>query len=124
VDNTDKVAQLYEDAERQAAEAAERVVGSGGFASLLGMLAENAAAVTKLGADAMDLALRNARLAGRRDVIRLGVKLARTEDKLERVLQEVEALRDEVRVSREDAARAAAANGDSGRKKRAAAKSS
>ena len=39
MDNAEKVAQLYEDAEKQAAEAAERYVGSGGFASLLGMLA-------------------------------------------------------------------------------------
>ena len=124
MDTTEKVAQLYEDAERQAAEAAERVVGSGGFASLLGMLAENTAAMTRLGADAMDLALRNARLAGRRDIIRLGQKLARTEDKLERVLQEVEALRDEVRAAREDATRGPAANGDTGRRERATAKSS
>jgi hypothetical protein len=59
-------------------------------------MAENAAALTKLGNDAMDLALRNLRLAGRRDVVRLGRQLARTEDKLERVLQEVEMLRDQL----------------------------
>jgi hypothetical protein len=49
--------------------------------------------VTKLGTDALDLTLRNLRIAGRRDVVRLARQLARTEDKLERVLQEVEQLR-------------------------------
>ena len=44
----------------------------------------------------MDLVLRNLRLAGRRDVVRLARQLARTEDKLERVLQEVETLRDQL----------------------------
>jgi hypothetical protein len=90
----DQVARLYEEAESEAAKATERLVGSGGFVSLLGQLAENAAALTKLSGDALDLALRNLRLAGRRDIIRLSRQLARTEDKLERVLQEVEAVRD------------------------------
>jgi hypothetical protein len=90
----EQVARLYEQTESEAAKASERLVGSGGFASLLGQMAENAAALTKLSGDALDLALRNLRLAGRRDVIRLSRQLARTEDKLERVLQEVEAVRD------------------------------
>jgi hypothetical protein len=38
----------------------------------------------------------NLRLAGRRDITRLGRQLGRTEDKLELVLQEVERLRDQV----------------------------
>jgi hypothetical protein len=95
----EQVARLYEQAEFEAAKATERLVGSGGFASLLGQLAENGAALTKLSGDALDLALRNLRLAGRRDIIRLSRQLARTEDKLERVLQEVEAVRD--RLERE-----------------------
>jgi hypothetical protein len=95
----EQVARLYEQTESEAAKATERLVGSGGFASLLGQLAENTAALTKLSGDALDLALRNLRLAGRRDVIRLSRQLARTEDKLERVLQEVEAVRD--RLERE-----------------------
>ncbi len=94
MDPAEQVARLYERTEAEAAKASERLVGSGGFASLLGQLAENAAAVTKIGADTMDLILRNLRLAGRRDLVRLGRQLGRTEDKLERVLQEVEALRD------------------------------
>jgi hypothetical protein len=93
---SEQVARLYEQMEVQAAQAGERLVGSGGFASLLGQLAENTAAMTKLTADGMDLVLRNLRVAGRRDVIRLARQLARTEDKLERVLQEVEGLRAEL----------------------------
>ncbi len=92
----EQMARLYEQAEAAAARASERLVGSGGFASLLGQMAENAAALTKLSGDALDLAIRNLRLAGRRDVIRLGRQLARTEDKLERVLQEIEALQDQL----------------------------
>lgn len=94
--NADRPTQLYEEMEANAADAMERLVGSTGFGGLLGQFAENAAAMTKLGADAMDLVLRNLRVAGRRDVVRLGQQLARTEDKLERVLQEVEELRDEL----------------------------
>jgi hypothetical protein len=93
------VARLYEQAESEAAKASERLVGSGGFASLLGQFAENAAAISKLSGDALDLVLRNLHLAGRRDVIRLSRQLARTEDKLERVLQEIEVVRD--RLDRE-----------------------
>jgi hypothetical protein len=95
----EQVARLYEQAESEAAKASERLVGSGGFASLLGQLAENGAALTKLSGDAFDLTLRNLRIAGRRDIIRLSRQLARTEDKLERVLQEIEAVRD--RLDRE-----------------------
>jgi hypothetical protein len=92
----EQVARLYEQAEAQAAKASESLVGSRGFASILGQLAENAAALTKLGNDAMDLMLRNLRIAGRRDIVRLARQLARTEDKLERMLQELEALRDQL----------------------------
>ncbi|HWE08191.1 MAG TPA: hypothetical protein VG325_02480 [Solirubrobacteraceae bacterium] len=94
---SEQASRLYEEAESEAAQAAERLVGSHGFASLLGQLAENAAAMTKLGYDAMDLVLRNLRVAGRRDVVRLARQLGRTEDKLERVLQELEQVRDELR---------------------------
>jgi hypothetical protein len=93
---SEQVARLYEEAEGQAAQAGEHLVGTQGFASLLGQLAENAAALTKLGNDAMDLVLRNLRLVGRRDVARLARQLGRTEDKLERVLQELEDLRDQL----------------------------
>ena len=115
---SDQVAALYEQLESQAAQASEHLVGTRGFAGLLGQMAENTAALTKLGNDAMDLVLRNLRLAGRRDVVRLARQLARTEDKLERVLQELEALRDQLDppeapppASRTPAARAPASRG-------------
>jgi hypothetical protein len=97
-----QVSRLYEQAETQAARASEELVGSRGFGGLLGQFAENAAAVTKLSSDAMDLVLRNLRVAGRRDVVRLARQLARNEDKLERVLQEVEQLRDELSRARKE----------------------
>jgi hypothetical protein len=94
-----EAARLYEESEAATAKAMERMVSSEGFGVVLARLAENAAAIAKLGADGMDLVLRNFRVAGRSDVIRLGRQLARTEDKLERVLQEVEELRAEMRSS-------------------------
>src|SRR3954451_2556401 len=109
MENADRVARLYEDAEEQAAKAAERLVGSQGFGALLGQLAENSAALAKLGSDAMDITLRNLRLAGRRDIVRLSRQLTRTEDKLERVLQEVEELRAD--LARDRAAEVAKGNG-------------
>jgi hypothetical protein len=73
----------------------------------------------------MDLALRNLRLAGRRDIVRLSRQLARTEDKLERVLQEVEALRAEVAGGRGSGEAAAQGNGRrQGSRRRSAAKPS
>ena len=110
----EQVARLYEQAESQAAKASERLVGSHGFVSLLGQLAENAAALTKLSNDAMDLVIRNLRVAGRRDVIRLARQLGRTEDKLERVLQELEEVRDQLR-DRDEQARGASSARASGR---------
>jgi hypothetical protein len=112
---SEQVARLYEQAETQAAQASERLVGSQGFASVLGQLAENAAALTKLGNDTLDLMIRNLRLAGRRDVVRLARQLGRTEDKLERVLQELEELRDQ--VSDQPAQGRPAASGASSRKR-------
>jgi hypothetical protein len=117
-----QVSRLYEQAEAQGARASEELVGSSGFAALLGRMAENVAALTKLSGDSLDLVLRNLRVAGRRDVISLARQLARTEDKLERVLQEVEALRDELTrraADTQSGARAAAARPSSGRDGRA-----
>jgi hypothetical protein len=69
------------------------------------MATENVVALAKIGADVGDLMVRNMRLAGRADIARLGRQLARTEDKLETVLQEVERLQDELRAERERAAK-------------------
>ena len=114
---SEQVARLYEQAETQAAQASERLVGSQGFASVLGQLAENAAALTKLGNDAMDLVIRNLRVAGRRDVVRLARQLGRTEDKLERVLQELEELRDQVGDGGRRAAPSRSSSGSAARRR-------
>ncbi|HYY22825.1 MAG TPA: hypothetical protein VE780_13195 [Thermoleophilaceae bacterium] len=93
----DQVRRLYEESEARTAKAMEQLVSRDSFGELLARTTENAMALTKLGFDAMDLVVRNLRIAGRRDVTNLGRQLARTEDKLETVLQEVERLRDELR---------------------------
>ncbi len=115
MDPAEHVARLYERTEAEAAKASERLVGSGGFASLLGQTAENIAALTRIGNDTMDLVLRNMRVAGRRDIVRLARQLGRTEDKLERVLQEVEALRDRLEELGEPSNGARAGTGTSRR---------
>jgi hypothetical protein len=89
------VRSLYEEMESDTAQAFEELVSKPSFGVLLARMAENVAAITRIGSDAGDLVLRNLRLAGRADVTRLARQLHRTEDKLERVLQELEALRDE-----------------------------
>jgi hypothetical protein len=96
----EQIRQLYERAESRTAESFERLVAGDAFGELLARTTENVVALTRIGFDVADLVVRNLRLAGRADVARLGRSLGRTEDKLERVLQEVEALRDEVQKSR------------------------
>jgi hypothetical protein len=99
---------LYEEAESRVAKAAERVVSRDSFGELLAMATENVVAVTRMSFDALDLVWSNLRLAGRRDITRLGRQLGRTEDKLEQVLQEVERLRDQVESSSDNGAKPAA----------------
>jgi hypothetical protein len=91
-----QVRELYEQAESRTAQAFEELVSLPSFGVLLARSAENAAAIARIGSDFADLVLRNLRLAGRADVTRLARQLHRTEDKLERLLQEVEELRDEL----------------------------
>ena len=91
-----QVRALYEQAESDTAKALEELVAKPSFGRLLAMSAENIAALTRISADTADFWLRNFRLAGRADIVRLARQLHRTEDKLERVLQEVESLRDEL----------------------------
>jgi hypothetical protein len=102
-----QVRALYEQAESQTARAFEELVSKPSFGVLLARTAENVAAIARIGSDVSDLVLRNLRLAGRADVTRLARQLHRTEDKLERVLQELEELRDEL-------AHAPSTNGSSG----------
>ena len=89
---TQEAKRLYEQAESQTAQAMEQLVGREGFGELLGRVTENAMALTRVGQGMLDMGVRNLRVAGREDVVRLARQLARTEDKLERVLQEVERL--------------------------------
>jgi len=92
----EQVRALYEQTESLTARAFEELVSKPSFGLLLARSAENVAAIARIGSDFGDLVLRNLRLAGRGDITRLHQQLHRTEDKLERVLQEVEELRDEL----------------------------
>lgn len=92
----DQIRALYEEAETGTAKALEDLVGSRSFGWVFARSAENIAAMARISSDMADLVLRNLRVAGRADVTRLARQLQRTEDKLERVLQEVEQLRDEL----------------------------
>jgi len=89
----EQIKNLYEQSETQTARAFEELVSRDSFGEVLAHMTENVVGLTKLATDAFDLVLRNLRLAGRQDVTRLARQLARTEDKLEQVLQEVEELR-------------------------------
>src|SRR5947209_799568 len=82
----EQIKSLYEESESRTADAFE----------LLARMTENVVGVTKIATDTFDLVLRNLRLAGRQDITRLARQLARAEDKLELVLQEVEGLREQV----------------------------
>ena len=85
---------LYEEAETRTGQAFEQLVSRDSFGELLARVTENVVGITKIATDAFDLILRNLRLAGRQDITRLARQLARTEDKLELLLQEVERLQD------------------------------
>jgi hypothetical protein len=86
----EEVRRLYEEAESKTGRAFEAVVARDSFGELLARVTENVVALTKIRTDVFDLALRNLRLAGRQDITRLARQLARTEDKIELLLQEVE----------------------------------
>jgi hypothetical protein len=85
---------LYEEAETRTGQAFEHLVSRDSFGELLARVTENVVGVTKIATDTFDLILRNLRLAGRQDITRLSRQLARTEDKLELLLQEIERLQD------------------------------
>ena len=91
-----QVKALFEETETRTAQAFDRVVSRDAFGEVMAMVTENTMAMVKLGNGAADMVLRNLRLASRRDLTQLGRQLARTEDKLELVLQEVEGLREEL----------------------------
>jgi hypothetical protein len=91
---------LAEEAEARTATATEQLVAGEAFGELLARATANALGLWRIASDTADLVVRNLRLAGRADIARLGRALARNEDKLERVLQEVELLRDELERAR------------------------
>jgi hypothetical protein len=91
---------MFKDGEAAFAAATEQTVQRDAFGELLARTTENVMALTKIAFDVADVIVRSLRLAGRRDIDRLGRQLARTEDKLELVLQEIEALRAENSGSR------------------------
>jgi hypothetical protein len=95
-DPTEEVRRLYEDAEKRTAAAMEGLVKRDAFGELLARTTENILALTRMGNDAADLVVRNLRIAGRRDITELARQIARTEDKLELVLQEVERLQEQL----------------------------
>jgi len=95
-DPTEEVRRLYEEAEKRTADAMEGLVKRDAFGELLARATENILALTRIGNDAADLVVRNLRLAGRRDITALARQIARTEDKLELVLQEVERLQEQL----------------------------
>jgi hypothetical protein len=106
-DPTEDVRRLYEDAEKRTADAMETLVKRDAFGELLARATENILALTRIGNDAADLVVRNLRLAGRRDITALARQIARTEDKLEQVLQEVERCQEQLA----EADRTSASNG-------------
>lgn len=99
----EQVRRLYEDAEKRTAGAMEGLVASNAFGEILAMITGNAMAMTKMANTGLDQVVRRARLAGRLDVARLGQQLARTEDKLERLLQLTESLEERVAAMEESA---------------------
>jgi hypothetical protein len=85
-------------AEGQMAAGMEQLVGGQAFSQLLGQAAENLVALTSVNAELWDLVLRNLRVAGRADIHRLERHLNGVDDKLEALLQEIEALGDARRI--------------------------
>jgi hypothetical protein len=106
----DEVQRLYNDAESALAKAMEELVARDSFGSLLVRVTENVMAMTQIANGAIDLVVRNARLAGRPDITRLARQIGRTEDKLEVVLQEIERLHERLDALQPPAA----ANGTNG----------
>ena len=66
---------LYEEAESGTARAFEQLVARDSFGELLAKATENVVGITKITTDVFDLILRNLRLAGRQDIVRLSRQL-------------------------------------------------
>lgn len=92
----DRARKQYEQSEKQASTTMEELVSSQGFSEGLALFTSNAVAISRVVTTGLDQLVRVSRLAGRRDIARLGRQIARTEDKLEQVLQAVEQLEAQV----------------------------
>lgn len=90
----------FDDFLSTAAPGLEEVTTSKAFGTMLAQAVGNMVAMHRIGNDVLDLAIRNVRLAGRADVTSLHKQLARTENKLEHVLEVVERLEDELASER------------------------
>lgn len=103
-----KLREAYDKSEKKMSGAADQLVAGQGFGETLAFVTSNLMAMSRIVTTGLDQAVRSSRLAGQRDITRLGRQLNRTEDKLERVLQVVESLEDELARTRaeRDAAQA------------------
>lgn len=90
----------FDDFLSTAAPGLEEVTTSKAFGTMLAQAVGNMVALQRIGNDVLDLTIRNVRLAGRADVTSLHKQLARTENKLEHVLEVVERLEDELATER------------------------
>jgi BMFP domain-containing protein YqiC len=101
----------YEQLEGRLSTAMDRLVATNGFAEIFTTSATNLMAIMRIVNGGVDQAVRMTRLAVRQDITGLARQLARTEDKLERLLQAVEQL--EARLDAADSTKPAA--GSTGR---------
>lgn len=91
----DPVAQAYaayEQLEGKLSTAMDSLVATNGFAELFTTSATNVMALVRMANGAVDQAVKVTRLAAKEDLVGLARQLARTEDKIERLLQLVESL--------------------------------
>ena len=100
-DPSHRAAEMFRESETASAKLAEQLVQRDSFGEVLAWTTENVMSLTRIAFEVGDLIVRNLRLAGRADINRLASQLARTEDKLELLLQEVEILRAENRAAGE-----------------------
>jgi phage shock protein A len=96
------VYRAYEQFESQLSAAVDQLVATNGFADLLATSATTVMALTRIANDTVDRFVRSTRLAARQDVTGLARQLARTEDKLERLLQVTEELQDRLEAARKE----------------------
>lgn len=104
----------YEQFESRLSSAMDQLVATNGFAELFTTSASVLMALTRTVNSTLDEAVRATRLAARQDVTSLARQLARTEDKLERLLQAVESISDRMDLLDASVAEQAEQNGAAG----------